>query len=119
MTDKLIQYILIRKDLIGNKHWNIGSLIAQGCHASVAAIATTLSSKYTTEYITDHLNMTKLVLGVDDDVQLKEMSDRLTRNSIPHHLWIEKPEEIPTALATSPLLKSAVGLHFKHLKLLK
>lgn len=119
MTDKLIQYILIRKDLIGTKQWSIGSMIAQGCHASVAAIATTLESECTREYIADYLNMTKLVLAVEDDIQLKDMADKLSNNNIPHHMWFEKPEDIPTALATSPLPKSAVGLYFKHLKLLK
>ena len=115
----MIQYVLIRKDLLADPKWSIGSLIAQGSHACVAAVATTLSQSETTAYISDTANMTKTVLGVDDTQQLIEMSEKLTAERIPHYLWTEQPENIPTALATAPQLKSILSRFFKHLKLLK
>ncbi|KAL6549698.1 hypothetical protein OROMI_020186 [Orobanche minor] len=35
-ADTLIQYVVVRRDLIDT--WPLGSLVTQGCHASVAAI---------------------------------------------------------------------------------
>jgi peptidyl-tRNA hydrolase len=119
MSDKLIQYIVIRRDLLTSKNWNFGTLIAQGAHASVAAVATTLTRPETVSYISDHLNMTKTVLGIDDGRQLTELSTTLKQAGILHHLWVEQPEDIPTALATAPDLKSNLAPSFKHLKLLK
>ncbi|KAL3500188.1 hypothetical protein ACH5RR_039281 [Cinchona calisaya] len=34
--DPLIQYVVLRRDLIDT--WPLGSVVTQGCHASVAAI---------------------------------------------------------------------------------
>lgn len=38
---------------------------------------------------------------------------------IEHRLWLEQPENIPTALATKPYLRSVVAPHLKKLSLLK
>jgi len=119
MSDKLVQYIVVRTDLIGTKNWGIGSMIAQGCHASVAAVALSRNEPQTLTYIDDHLNMTKTVLGVDNDKQLIVLAAILEDNNVSHHLWIERPENEPTALATAPALKSVVSVFFRHLKLLK
>ena len=42
----------------------------------------------------------------------------LIGNEIPHKLWIEQPENIPTCLAVAPRLKSCVHKFFKTLKLM-
>lgn len=36
--DPLIQYIIVREDLWKEQGWSLGSVMAQGCHAAVAAV---------------------------------------------------------------------------------
>ena len=63
--------------------------------------------------------MTVCVLGVDDADELVALSKRLEDSNVPFHLWIEKPELIPTALATAPVNKADVSHLLSHLKLLR
>jgi hypothetical protein len=63
--------------------------------------------------------MTVCVLGVDTESELTELANRLTENGIASHLWIEKPEIIPTALATAPVTKEDVQGILGNLKLLR
>ena len=37
---------------------------------------------------------------------LVKTAEKLEEAGIPHYLWTEQPEDIPTALATVPLLQS-------------
>ena len=37
-TNSVVQYVVVRGDLLKQKSWNLGALIAQACHASSAAI---------------------------------------------------------------------------------
>jgi peptidyl-tRNA hydrolase len=63
--------------------------------------------------------MTVCVLGVDSSDELNELATRLEYGGIANHLWIEKPEMIPTALATGPVKKEDVQAILGHLKLLR
>jgi hypothetical protein len=63
--------------------------------------------------------MTKCVLGINSEEQLRILSDNLKRENISHHLWVEQPENVAVALATAPDVKSVLAVHFKDLKLLK
>jgi hypothetical protein len=63
--------------------------------------------------------MTVCVLGVDGTDELEAIAHSLSESGIVHHLWIEKPETIPTALATSPVTKENVAHILGHLKLLR
>lgn len=73
----------------------------------------------TKEFLQDTENMTVCVLGVDDGEQLAELANKLNNHGIENHLWIEKPEMIPTALATAPVTKESVQGILGHLKLLR
>ena len=44
---------------------------------------------------------------------------QLTEQEIDHHLWMELPEQFPTAIATKPRPKSSVPKVVKKLKLFK
>lgn len=111
----IVQYVLIRTDL----KWGPGALIAQGCHASVAAIYKSLNSHNTKKYLEDLENMRKVVLKVESAVDLNEMSNKLREAEIEHHLWIENPEKVPTCIALAPMPKQEVQDYFKHLKLFR
>ena len=119
MSDILIQHIVIRRDILTLPKWNRGSIIAQGAHAALAAVAKHMHRSETHAYLQNHMSMTKAVLGVEDEAELLSLSEVLTKANVPHHLWIEQPDNIPTALATAPQLKSEVKPHLGHLKLLK
>ncbi|EER19608.1 conserved hypothetical protein [Perkinsus marinus ATCC 50983] len=118
--DYLVQYVVVRKDLMKDKKvWNQGAIIAQACHASTAAIFESMNDPNTVKYLSDIDNMTKCVLKADDEATLRGLSEELTTAKIAHKLWIEQPEDIPTALATAPAYKSCVGGFFRNLKLLR
>lgn len=58
---KIVQYIFVRSDI---KEFKKGSIAAQACHASVAAITKYKSNEYTMMYLEDIENMTKVILKV-------------------------------------------------------
>ncbi|XP_015792892.1 putative peptidyl-tRNA hydrolase PTRHD1 [Tetranychus urticae] len=108
----LIQYIVVRCDL----NWPLGALIAQGCHASVAALTKFKEHDFTKSYLQDLENMHKVVLKADE-AQLTEIVTKLTNNNIDFYLWKEMPENITSALATRPYYKQDIHPFLKHLKL--
>lgn len=63
MTD-IVQYILIRHDVLSKMQWSIGAMIAQACHATVAVIQSSAEDPATKEYLSDINNMHKVVLEV-------------------------------------------------------
>eukprot|EP00126_Sphaerothecum_destruens_P014952 Sdes_comp8849_c0_seq1m241 len=121
MSEPLIQYILVRKDLLSTLNWTFGSLAAQCCHASVAVLFSHAHEEAVVKYTCpDSLqNMRKIVLQVQDETCLLEFSETLKEAQVFHHLWIEEPEHIPTCLATIPLKKSVVKNIFKRLQLFR
>lgn len=62
----LIQYIIIRSDLIKNLKWNIGALIAQACHAVTAVNHLNQNDSDTQEYLNNLDSMHKCVLQVSE-----------------------------------------------------
>lgn len=49
-VDPIVQYIVLRKDLVDTMKWPLGSVISQGCHAAVAAIWLFKDDPVTAEY---------------------------------------------------------------------
>ncbi|KAJ7561074.1 hypothetical protein O6H91_03G012600 [Diphasiastrum complanatum] len=119
--EPLVQYIVVRKDLIKDLKWPLGSVISQACHAAVAAIWLHKDDQHTMQYCKpDNLeHMRKVTLEVDGETQLLNFAQKLDNASIVHKLWIEQPENIPTCLATKPYRKAEVALFFKKIKLFK
>uniref|UniRef100_A0A0E0DHZ8 peptidyl-tRNA hydrolase n=1 Tax=Oryza meridionalis TaxID=40149 RepID=A0A0E0DHZ8_9ORYZ len=93
--DVVVQYVVLRRDLADA--WPLGSVVAQGCHAAVAAVT----------------------LEVKGETQLKNLAEKLEAAGVRHKVWIEQPENIPTCIATAPCPKSQVSSFFKKLKLCK
>jgi peptidyl-tRNA hydrolase len=113
--DPLFQYIVLRRDLQEKDGWPLGSLVAQGAHAAVAAVAETWADGDTQAYVcAANLNsMHKAVLEVKNVAALTGLSDRLTEAGVAHRVWREQPEDVMTCLATKPARKSALSPHFK------
>ncbi|GAA0170428.1 hypothetical protein Leryth_020793 [Lithospermum erythrorhizon] len=115
--DPLVQYVVLRRDLIDT--WPLGSVVTQGCHASVAAIWAHKDDPHTHQYCLNIDSMHKVTLEVKGEAQILTLTEKLKENSIDHKLWIEQPENIPTCLATKPYPKSIVSSYFRRLKLCK
>ncbi|KAL6985090.1 hypothetical protein U1Q18_018468 [Sarracenia purpurea var. burkii] len=115
----VVQYVVLRRDLI--ETWPLGSVVTQGCHASVAAIWSHKDDPHTLDYCSPANldSMHKVTLEVKGETQILNLSEKLTAGGIAHKLWIEQPENIPTCLATKPYPKSIVSSFFKNLKLCK
>lgn len=60
----LVQYVVVRSDLIHALSWPLGAVITQACHAATAAIHVNYSDPDTQEYLSDLDNMHKVVLQV-------------------------------------------------------
>ncbi|KAA0189059.1 Peptidyl-tRNA hydrolase II [Fasciolopsis buskii] len=114
----LVQYIVVRRDLMSVLSWPLGAVVAQGCHAATAAIHTYRTREETEAYFDQLDRMHKVVLGVTDEAELRALSTQLITAGIEHYLWVEQPENLATALATRPYPKSVVHAFFKGLKLL-
>ncbi len=114
----IVQYILLRRDLKKMKNYNDGAIIAQACHASSAILYKTINDDLTKLYFNDLDRMHKIILSVDGgENEFNELSNILKQNSIEHYLWIEQPENIPTAIAVKPYFKKDIEQFFSKFKL--
>mmetsp|Transcript_13584 Transcript_13584/g.24359 ORF Transcript_13584/g.24359 Transcript_13584/m.24359 type:complete len:219 (+) Transcript_13584:45-701(+) len=147
-SDPLIQYVVIRRDLITSSEfeWPLGSIVSQGVHAAVAAInAFRIHSRTAQEYcaqfhgvsiyesgslrnvqptsrdtsIEDLTQMRTVTLEVKNESALLKLVEKLNASQIEFVVWNEMPENLPTALATKPMPKSIIFPLLKNLRLMK
>lgn len=64
MSNSIVQYVLLRSDLLKELGWSIGALVAQACHASTAVLHLYREDENTMKYLQDLDNMHKVVLEV-------------------------------------------------------
>ena len=101
-ADPLVQFVVLRRDLRSDVEggWPFGSVVAQACHASVAAIAEAVDAGDADALAYVHSSnvdrMHKVVKEVKDEAALRKLSDKLTGSGIQHKLWIEQPEDFAT-----------------------
>lgn len=119
MSAGVVQYIVVRGDLLKELKWPVGAVIAQACHAVTAVTHLFREDDITQEYLKDLDNMHKVVLEAADEKSLVALKDKLEENNIKHKLWIEQPENIPTCLVAKPYPKEEVQRYFKKFKLFK
>lgn len=115
----IIQYIVVRGDLLKELQWPVGALIAQACHAVTATTHLYHDDEHTQAYLKDLDNMHKVVLEAVNEKSLMGLKDKLVENDVKHKLWIEQPENIPTCLVAKPYPKEEVQKYFKKFKLFK
>lgn len=119
MSNGIVQYIVVRKDLITDLQWPFGAVVAQACHAVTAVTHLFHDDPDTQKYLEDLDNMHKVVLEAKNEQELVSVKDKLVENNIKHKLWVEQPENIPTCLVCKPYPKNEVQNYFKKLKLFK
>ncbi len=61
---RLVQYVIVRSDLIHTLAWPLGAVITQACHAATAAIHLHYSDPDTQQYLAELDSMHKVVLQV-------------------------------------------------------
>ncbi|XP_056125203.1 putative peptidyl-tRNA hydrolase PTRHD1 [Rhinichthys klamathensis goyatoka] len=118
-SKRLVQYVIVRSDLIHALSWPLGAVITQACHAATAAIHLHYSDPDTQEYLAELDSMHKVVLQAPDEASLSTLSSTLREKDIAHKLWMEQPEDIPTCLALKPYPKETVQPFLKKFKLFK
>ena len=64
MSSQLVQYVIVRGDLLRLLSWPTGAVIAQACHASTAVLWTYRNDPHTIEYTSELDRMHKVVLEV-------------------------------------------------------
>ncbi|XP_005103317.1 putative peptidyl-tRNA hydrolase PTRHD1 [Aplysia californica] len=115
----IVQYVVIRSDLVSKLKWPTGALIAQACHACTAVTHLYYKDEATQEYLADLDRMHKIILEAKDEESLSKLAETLTTENISHKLWVEQPENFPTCLAVKPYRKEEVQKFFKPFKLFK
>lgn len=118
-TSMIVQYVVVRADLLKELKWPIGAVIAQACHAVTAVTHQYYDDEYTQEYLKDLDNMHKVVLEAPDEKSLVSLKEKLESNGVKHKLWIEQPENIATCLVAKPHPKEEIQKYFKKFKLFK
>ncbi|XP_030577479.1 putative peptidyl-tRNA hydrolase PTRHD1 [Archocentrus centrarchus] len=116
---RLVQYVVVRSDLVHKLSWPLGAVITQACHAATAAIHLHYGDQDTQRYLSELDSMHKVVLGAPDEAALSGLSESLTQAGVSHKLWIEQPENIPTCLALKPYPKETVQPLMRKFKLFK
>ena len=64
MSSGIVQYVIVRGDLLKSLQWPVGAVIAQACHACTAVTHLYYNDEYTQAYLADLDNMHKVVLEV-------------------------------------------------------
>ncbi|KAJ1974361.1 hypothetical protein H4R35_003647 [Dimargaris xerosporica] len=101
-------FIVVRKDLIKQLNWNVGSVMTQACHATSAALCKFSQEPSVQQYTENLESMHKVVLETKNHSSLLKVAEGLTQNQIPHYVWVEQPENLETCLATIPVPRSSV-----------
>jgi peptidyl-tRNA hydrolase len=72
MTTNIVQYVIVRKDVLKTFKWPVGALIAQACHACTAVIHVFYQNSDTQSYLKDLDRMHKVILEVDIVIDIFE-----------------------------------------------
>ncbi|NWU69630.1 PTRD1 hydrolase, partial [Pterocles burchelli] len=116
----LVQYVVLRGDLARPpRSWPLGAVVAQGCHAALAAAFAHRQHPDTRAYLEMGGAMRTVVLEAPDEAALTALAETLKQHSIDHEVWTEQPENVDTCLALRPYPKDQVHQHLKKFKLLK
>ncbi|KAL1938568.1 hypothetical protein VTO73DRAFT_11591 [Trametes versicolor] len=94
----LVMQIIVRRDLFDAEGWGVGPLMAQVAHATSAVLHETRERPETQAYLEDLKNMRKVVLQTTDQPSIERLANLLAASDppVPHHLWVEQPENVPT-----------------------
>ena len=110
---------MVRRDLLKTLEWPVGSVIAQACHASTAVMFEHRNDESVLAYLSNLGSMHKIVKECKGEPQLLTLADKLNAEGIAHKVWLEQPENMPTAIALKPYPRSRVAPLLKKYNLFK
>lgn len=79
---RLVQYVVVRSDLVHKLSWPLGAVITQACHAATAAIHLHYGDPDTQQYLAELDSMHKVVLGVSAPDSSQTFLTLLLRGSL-------------------------------------
>ena len=74
MSAPMVQYVVVRGDLLKALKWPVGAVIAQACHACSAVMHLYHDDPSTVEYVKNLDSMHKIVLEVRTRLDLERMT---------------------------------------------
>ena len=95
-------YVIMRKDLSKIPGWTMGSIIAQAAHNVSKLVWIHREHPIILDYMKDPNDMTKVVLSVKNENQLKLLSLELSSAGFINEIWRENPENKDMCLVTLP-----------------
>ncbi|NXS59094.1 PTRD1 hydrolase, partial [Brachypteracias leptosomus] len=116
-ASSLVQYVVLRGDLA--RSWPLGAVVAQACHAALAAAHAHGPHPDTRAYLALGGAMRTVVLEAPDEAALMALEESLKQHNIDHQVWTEQPENVATCLALRPYPKDQVHQYLRKFKLLK
>ena len=119
--DPIVQFVVIRRDLLKTLEWPVGSVIAQACHACLAVTWENRDDADVAAYLAPEKidSMYKVTKEVKGEPQLLTLAEKLKAEGVVHRVWMEQPENIPTALAVKPYPRSRIAPLLKKYQLFK
>ncbi|XP_077867370.1 putative peptidyl-tRNA hydrolase PTRHD1 [Saccoglossus kowalevskii] len=111
MAASMVQYVVVRGDLIKTLKWPTGAVITQNVRMILFHSGDTETQLLIDLFI--------ILLQAKDEESIQKLAEKLQEDKIDHKLWIEQPENIPTCLAAKPYPKEEIQKYFKKFKLFK
>ncbi|CAI5512493.1 unnamed protein product [Closterium sp. Naga37s-1] len=103
--EPLVQHVVIRRDLMEALQWPLGSVITQGCHASVAVLWQHRDHPNVLKYCGQLDSMRKVTLEVKGETQLLNLSKKLQEAGITHRAMACSPPR------STAFLKGAISVY--------
>uniref|UniRef100_A0A1B0DAT5 peptidyl-tRNA hydrolase n=1 Tax=Phlebotomus papatasi TaxID=29031 RepID=A0A1B0DAT5_PHLPP len=97
MSENLVQYIIVRKDVL--KDQGLYFIMSEACLVCSSVHFTFHEDPVTQKYFSDIDNMHKVVLGVDNEAQLLKLANDLKEKDFSFELRTNPEKNIPTCLA--------------------
>uniref|UniRef100_A0A3P8UQQ6 peptidyl-tRNA hydrolase n=1 Tax=Cynoglossus semilaevis TaxID=244447 RepID=A0A3P8UQQ6_CYNSE len=110
---RLVQYVVVRADLVHKLSWPPGGGVNQARPAAPAQSGAGGKS------LRLQCVCVFCCVQAPDEEALSSLSENLTQAGVSHKLWIEQPENIPTCLALKPYPKETVQPLLRKFKLFK
>ena len=111
LEDTIVQFVVVRRDLLKTMEWPVGSVIAQACHACLAVAWENKDDPDVIAYLAPEniASMHKVTKEVKGEPQILTLAEKLKSEGLAYKLWMEQPENIPTAIAVKPYPRSRVA----------
>uniref|UniRef100_A0A1I7Y590 peptidyl-tRNA hydrolase n=1 Tax=Steinernema glaseri TaxID=37863 RepID=A0A1I7Y590_9BILA len=117
VSENLVMYLILRRDLITELKWPLGAVITQGAHASTACMWMFKEDPAVLQYTKNLDSMHKVTLEVANEEALKKVETKLQEASVDHKTWVE--DDMKVCIAVKPSARETLKPLLRNLKLFK